>query len=114
MGERRGEVVKVAVRVCTEGISGDWQQGWSEAKDKWYRWQAHGRAVRDVMMDGELEKERGNLADVVGKGAWELNMLEVCEAMYVEALAMLRRALPEGHPSIALSLWDLALLYTRF
>ena len=37
LGERRSKVVKVAVRVCTEGISGDWQQGWSEEKDKWYR-----------------------------------------------------------------------------
>ena len=57
LGERRSEVVKVAVRVCTEGISGDWRKGWNEAKDKWYRWQAHGRAVRDVMVEGELEEE---------------------------------------------------------
>jgi tetratricopeptide (TPR) repeat protein len=111
LGVRRSEVVKVAVRVCTEGISGDWGKGWSEAKDKWYRWQAHGRAVRDVMMDGELEEERGRLANVVGYGARELNMLEVCEAMYVEALAMMRRALPEDHPDIATSLNNLALLY---
>jgi tetratricopeptide (TPR) repeat protein len=97
--------------VCTEGISGDWGKGWSEAKDKWYRWQAHGRAVRDVMVDGELEEERGELASWVGHGARELNMLEVCESMYVEALAMWRRALPEDHPLIASSLNNLALLY---
>jgi tetratricopeptide (TPR) repeat protein len=111
LGNRRGEVVKVAVRVCTAGIRGDWDVEWSEAKDKWYRWQAHGRAVRDVMMDGELVEERGKLAHVVGRGAYELNMLEVCEAMWVEALAMRRRVLPEDHPEIATSLNDLANLY---
>jgi tetratricopeptide (TPR) repeat protein len=31
--------------------------------------------------------------------------------MYVEALAMWRRALPEDHPNVALSLWNLALIY---
>jgi tetratricopeptide (TPR) repeat protein len=63
------------------------------------------------MVDGELEKERGRLADGGGYGAHALNMLEVCESMWAEALAMRRRALPEDHPDIATSLNNLAKLY---
>ena len=30
LGERPSEAMKVSVRVCTEGINGDWDQGWGE------------------------------------------------------------------------------------
>ena len=33
--------------------------------------------------------------------------------MYVEALEMRRRALPEGHPKIALPLWNPSMTYKR-
>ena len=30
LGERPSEAMKVSVRVCSEGINGDWDQGWGE------------------------------------------------------------------------------------
>ena len=38
---------------------------------------------------------------------------EEAKAMYVEALEMRRRALPEGHPKIALPLWNPSVTYKR-
>ena len=67
--------------------------------------------VRTVLAGVGLEEERGGLAAAVGKGAYELNMLEVCEPMLVEALVIWRRALPEDHPNIAARLNNLAGLY---
>ena len=63
--------------------------------------------------DDELRvgKGEGELTSPVGRGASELNMLEMCETMHVEALVMRRLALPKDHPIIATSLGNLANLY---
>ena len=38
---------------------------------------------------------------------------EEAEATYVEALEMRRRALPGGHPKLALPLWNPSMTYKR-